>query len=118
MILMRVSRWLPLIFLIACVSACAPRASEGDFDSDNPASKLYAVRAAGESGDVSRVPRLVELLDHDDPAVRMMTINALERLTGERMGYNPYDPPHDRQEAIARWTQAVQEGRWAGKPRL
>ncbi|MCE9590534.1 MAG: HEAT repeat domain-containing protein [Planctomycetes bacterium] len=109
---MHASRWLLILILASFLHGCGPKASEGDFDSDNPAAKLYAIRHAGESGDVSKVPRLVEELDHDDPAVRMMAINALDRLTGERMGYNPYDPPQERRAAIEKWTAAVREGRW------
>ena len=89
------------------VAGCAPRASQGGLDSDNPAAQLYAIRRAGSAGDASAAPKLVEHLDSDDPAVRMFAILALERLTGERMGYNPYAPAHERREAIERWRRAV-----------
>ena len=85
--------------LAVVLGGCTPPASRGGFDSDNPASKLYAIRNATHSD----IPQLVEQLESDDPAVRMMTIAALDRLTGERMGYNPYASPLDRRESVDRW---------------
>jgi hypothetical protein len=92
---------------------CAPRASDGDFDSDNPAAKLYAIRQAGEAKDRAKIPKLVEQLDSDDPAVRMLSINALERITGQRMGYNPYASSVERRSSMEAWEQAVREGKFA-----
>lgn len=102
-----------LIAMLISLTACAPKASQGDFDSDNPASKLYAIRRAGEAGDRSKIPKLVEQLDSDDEAVRMLSINALKRITGEDLDYNAFDSAVDRQPAIRRWEAAVREGRFA-----
>ncbi len=106
-------RWLGLLMLMAMGVGvgCAPRASEGGLESDNPAAQLYAIRRAGASGDAAAAPKLVEHLESDDPAVRMFAILALEQLTGERMGYNPYAPAPERREAVERWRQAVTPGR-------
>ena len=93
---------------------CAPLASTGDFNSPDPASKLYAIRAAGESRDAKNIPALVEQLDSDDPAVRVFAINALERITGERLGYNPYSDDVARRVAIDAWAQAVKTKKFAG----
>ena len=100
-------RYVAVIVLLAVVvGGCTPPASRGGFDSDNPASKLYAIRKATHDD----IPELVEQLESDDPAVRMMTITALDRLTGERMGYNPYASSSDRRESVDRWVQAVAAG--------
>lgn len=112
---MQKPRGLFLVLLMLALAGCGPKASDGGFDSDNPAAKLYAIRQAGESKDLSNVTHLVELLDHDDPAVRMMAIKALDELTGERMGYNPYHSPQARHEAIERWEASVRDGRWASR---
>lgn len=103
-----------LTLLLACVglAACAPPASQGSLDSDNPAAKLYAIRRIGEAHDRSQIPGLVEQLDHDDPAVRLFAIEALERMTGTRLGYNPYASPPQRRPAVEAWVQAVREGRF------
>jgi hypothetical protein len=97
-------------------NGCAPPASQGTLDSDNPAAKLYAVRKAGEAGDKSAIPKLVEALDNDDPAVRMMAIHALEKITGERLGFNPYGSVNERRECVDAWEQAVRDGRFGLKP--
>ena len=54
--------------------------------------------------------RLVEDLQHDDALVRTVSIETLERLTGQTMGYRPYDPPARRDEAVARWARALESG--------
>jgi 23S rRNA A2030 N6-methylase RlmJ len=49
-------------------------------------------------------------LGSDDPAVRLYAIVALEKITGERRGYSPYDPPYEREQAIERWVAALKDG--------
>ncbi|MHC4414531.1 MAG: HEAT repeat domain-containing protein [Planctomycetota bacterium] len=95
----------------ALLGSCAPAATEGGFDSANPAAKLYAIEQAARAGDSSAAARIVEQLDSDDPAVRMLAIAALERLTGETYGYRYYDPPYLRRAAVERWVGAVKSGR-------
>ena len=113
---MRVAFTLVLTLAISA-GGCTPAASHGGFDSPNPASKLYAIRRAGDARDRGSVPNLVEQLESDDPAVRMMTIGALQRITGTRMGYNPYGSVIDRSAAIDRWVQAVRTGKFTAGPK-
>lgn len=96
--------------LLLCAPGCFEPMSKGSFDSDNPATLLYATRRAGEQRDRSAVPRLIDLLDHDDPAIRLMSINALERITGERKAYDYKASIIERQPAIDRWRQAMRDG--------
>ena len=96
--------------LAALMVACTPRAREGGFHAADPAAKLYAIHRAGDRRDAGAVPDLIEQLDHDDPAVRMLAIGALERITGERHGYDPSAPPAARRAAIEQWTAS------AGRP--
>ena len=93
-----------------CAAGCAPRSEDGGFDSDNPAAKLHAIYHAGRDHDATAVPGLIEQLDSDDPAVRVYAIGALERVTGRRLGYNPYDSHAARREAVDRWVTAQQNG--------
>ena len=88
-------------------AACAPSATTGDFDSPSPGAKMYAIEEAIRTGDTSKTTQLVEQLDSDDPAVRLLAITALQRLTGETREYHYDDPPAQRDEAIERWVDAV-----------
>jgi HEAT repeat protein len=65
------------------------------------------VRAARD-GDAGAVRSIVELLDSDDPAVRLAAIEALERLTSDTRGYRHYDAPGRRSAAIEEWVQALE----------
>jgi hypothetical protein len=103
--------------LTLALAACAPPpASRGDLQADNPASRLYAIHHAGNRGDMTAIPALVESLDHDDPAVRMLAIEALHRITGTRLDYTPYADSPDRRAAADAWAAAVREGRFTAAP--
>ena len=104
--------WILILVLAAPAGCGAPRASEGGFDSPNPASRLYAIRLAGQQRDASAIPDLIESLESDDQAVRMMAIIALEQVTGTRMGYDPYARQPARQVTADNWTRAWRAGRF------
>lgn len=96
------------------LGGCAPPpASEGGFNSRDPAAKLYAIQRAGEQRDRSAIPHLIEQLNSDDEAVRMFAIIALEKITGTRLGYSPYDPAWKREPAVKRWVAAYKNGEFA-----
>ena len=100
-----------LAFLGAFVAlqACAPPPAErAGFDAADPAARIHAIRRAGVEGDRSKLGPLVAALDSEDPAVRMMAIQALERITGKRRGYSPYAAPATRSAAIERWRHAIE----------
>jgi hypothetical protein len=97
------------LMLLGC---SGPAASQGGFDSDNPASRLYAIVRAGHQQQRSAIPDLIESLDSDDPAVRMLAIKALDNITGTRMGYNPYGNRIDRRRALDAWLEAWRSGRF------
>ena len=100
---------LAAIFASGLVS-CGPSATEGGFDSANPAARMYAIEQAARQGDRSAVRDIIELLDSDDPAVRLLAITTLERLTGQTYGYRHYDSTPERREAIGRWIAALNSG--------
>ncbi len=101
-----------MLAAMALAAGCGPRAREGGFDSPNPAARLYAIQQAAATHDRTAIPQLVEQLDSDDDAIRLWSIKALETLTGERLGYNPYASPEARRPAIAAWEAAVRDGRF------
>jgi hypothetical protein len=91
-------------------TSCGPPAIDGGFDSANPAAKMYAIEYAARDGDRAAVMSIIEQLSSDDPAVRLLAIGALQRMTGETYGYHHYDPSWKRQEAIELWVQAANSG--------
>ena len=112
---MKAAVWILTVAGLTTLAGCGgpPAASEGGFDSADPASRLYAIRRAGGQRDVAAVPDLIESLESDDPAVRMLAIAALQRITGTRMGYDPYALPAARQDAVDAWLEAWRSGRLA-----
>jgi hypothetical protein len=105
---MRFERCGAILALGFIIGSCAPAATDGGFDSPSSSARLYAIEKAARSGDRTAVADLVELLDSDDPAVRLMAITALQRLTGRTYGYRHYDPVQERNAAIERWVQALE----------
>jgi hypothetical protein len=82
---------------------CIPSEKVG-FDESSPTKRLGAiVQASGKDADRQSLIRLVEQLDSQDGAARMLAIRALEHRTGTTLGYNHTDPEWERQLAIERW---------------
>jgi len=98
------------IAVVLAQTSCGPPAIDGGFDSANPAAKMYAIQYAAQDGDRSAINSIIEQLSSDDPAVRLMAIGALQKLTGQTYGYCSYDPAWQRQVAIDRWVQASKAG--------
>ena len=65
--------------------------------------RIVAIREAGERRDRMAVPLLVDRLEDEDPAVRFYSILALERITGDRLGYRYEESASERHEAVERW---------------
>jgi hypothetical protein len=101
---------------VLLASACTAPATEADFDSPDPAARLHAIGRAGEQRDETATPSLIEQLDSDDPAVRMLALEALKRIEGGTHGYWFGDPPHERRAAIGQWTDHVSTRRSSAEP--
>jgi hypothetical protein len=65
--------------------------------------KIPAIKHAVEKDDEDAVPHLVAGLESDDPAVRMYSIEGLERLTGQTRGFRYYADDDARRAAVRRW---------------
>jgi len=93
----------------ACTASLDPAGT--GFDSGNPSDRLAAIGDAARAGDSSpeALRPLVEQLDCEDAAVRLMAIATLERLTGETFGYGHADPSILREQAIRRWQVFLHE---------
>jgi HEAT repeat protein len=93
--------------VISCDTAAANRRA---LLSESPLERARAVIAVAEAGDRAAVHTVVDMLDDQDPAVRMYAILGLERMCGRDYGYRYYDPPAKRQAAIDRWQAALRAG--------
>lgn len=81
------------------------------FDAPDPGARLHAVAQTARTNDRDNIPRLIDELDSDDPAMRMLSIRTLERLTGQTLGYDHTQPAFLRKEPIERWrTWLAQQG--------
>jgi HEAT repeat protein len=67
--------------------------------------RIQAAASAAASGDQAKVGDLISLLASDDPAVRLVAIRSLERLTGQTLGYRHHDPEPQRRIAIQAWNE-------------
>jgi len=102
--------WKQGIIILAAVgiSGCftpAPRS----LTSDSPPSAIPAIKEAAEKNDRSAIPRLVQDLDDNDSAMRFAAISALQKMTGQDLGYRYYDDEFARQPAIDQWKQWLKE---------
>jgi hypothetical protein len=104
-------RWIVLILGLGLTGpvGCAPSPREGGFDSPHPDGKLYAMQDAVQRRDDSSdtLRRIIEQLDCDDAAVRLVAIESLRALTGQTLGYDVRDPVYIRREAVGRWVDWV-----------
>ena len=88
----------------ASLGGCASAIPIG-FDEDAPDGRIQAIIGAAREMDTTKVPELIDQLDSDDPATRMFAIRALERITGQTMGYQHEGPIEERKAAIERWVR-------------
>lgn len=97
------------------IAACMPSAP-ADFNSPEPAARNAAIVQAARTEDAAAVPDLVRMLESDDPATRVLAIGTLERLTGQRLGYDPQGSPMERRKAVQAWREWA-EAHPDGQPR-
>jgi len=94
--------------------SCGPPAITGGFDSPQPAARIFATRRIAAETNPARIraamPSLIQNLTSDDPAVRLLTAEALEKLTHESYGYRYFDPEWMRAPAVDRWRDAWERG--------
>ena len=79
------------------------------FNSFLPEERILAAKHAAEIHDRGVIPLLVDRLEDDDPAVRLFTILALEKLTGTRLGYDYRSDDLQRARAAQRWRRYLAE---------
>lgn len=95
--------FLPFACLLTLAACASPAFLRDDIQSENPAHRILAIRAAAEARDTRSVPLLVDRLEDEDRAVRFFAIIALDKITGHRFGYDYGKPDADRRKAVERW---------------
>jgi len=91
-----------LILLALLVAGCTAPGPHG-LASDDAAEKIPAIREAGRRRDARAIPQLVAALKSDDPAIRFYAIQALDRITGQTLGYRYFDDEDARAKAVESW---------------
>ena len=94
-----------LAVALAGCGSTPPRPAKPDVDLHAPSAtrRLEAVAVTEKQHDPSQVPALIDRLDDDDPAVRMMAGSSLTAITGHDTGYRPYASPAERLRQVALW---------------
>ena len=77
--------------------------------SNDPASKIPAIKKAVNTRDTQTADQLVKALDSDDPAVRFYAIRGLQDLTGETFGYVWYADDRAREQPLDKWRHWLDE---------
>jgi hypothetical protein len=90
--------------------ACTAPAPQPDFDAAAPLPRLMAIQGAGAQRDPAATRSLIEQLDSDDAAVRMLAYEALRRIDAAGPAYDPGAPPACRRKAVAHWVEYVTAG--------
>src|SRR5437762_634143 len=103
-----------LMLCVATLSAGCFGREAPSLKSNDPSLKIPAIKLAVERHDLAATAYLVKSLDSDDPAIRFYSIQGLQRLTGQTLGYRYYDDELDRREALSRWKTWLAACRDAG----
>lgn len=96
-----------------CVGKASPRAA---IQSADAGERIRGIWIAGETRDRSAVPLLVDRLEDEDEAVRFVAILALEKIEGERFGYDYASTAQGRAAAVTRWREHVRQRQKTGAP--
>ena len=94
--------------LISALSACSAghHPTLADLQAPDPESRLAAIQLAAQTENPETIPDLIANLDSDDPAVRLMAIGTLRKLTGQSYHYRFDAPPDQRDRATTAWAEA------------
>jgi HEAT repeat protein len=97
--------WLPA----GCADSSLTLAQK--FQSDDPDLRRDAIREAARTGNAQALPYLVDRLQDSEDDIRFYAIEALQRMTGQTLGYVAYEPSESRLAAVKRWREWLKGGR-------
>ena len=101
------SRCVPITILIIMLSGGCLRTerpvSPAYLENPDPVVKIRAIKWAGENKDAQAVPKLLELSQDEDQAVRFYAIIALRNITQTDLDFDYRADARRRAEAVNRW---------------
>ena len=80
-----------------------------DFEAPDAGSRIRAVITTAQQPTQEDLTQMVRALGSDDPALRSLSIAALQRTAGDRFGYDAWAPEPERRAAIDRWKRWLDE---------
>ncbi|MCC7294113.1 MAG: HEAT repeat domain-containing protein [Phycisphaerales bacterium] len=98
-------------------AGCAsPRTSQGTagLEDADPVQRGRAVQAVAQQGDPSLAPLLVDRLEDEDAAVRMLAAEGLRRLTGQAIEFEADWPATKRAAVADQWRRRLAESASTG----
>ena len=102
--LSRISRSALCLMLVA-VGACSTPMPRANFNSDDPVERSLALEESVRAPERADIPDLIELLESENPGMRMLAARHLENLTGLTHGYDFAAPRNEREAAVDRWVE-------------
>ena len=114
-------RRLVLGLVVACaagvpIGGCRPPAPRRPLLDQDPVFVIPAMRQTAQAQRLRDMPRLIELLNSEDSAIRLHAIQTLKSLTGETFGYQFWDTPAQRRGATHIWPPQGHTSRTAAGP--
>ena len=106
--------WIPVamtLILAGCAGMFDRKPQLSDLDNPNSTIKIVAIKWAGDNKVSSALPQLVSLLQDEDRAVRLYSIEALRRITGTDCGYDYKDAAHVRADSVECWQRFLETDR-------
>jgi len=91
-----------------------PRSVIRGLQSSNPSVRIASAVRAGKAGNRRALPLLVDRLEDELVDVRLFSIRALEKITGQTLGYRHYADEAERAEAVRRWREWLKARRPPG----
>lgn len=103
------NRVIGLACTLALIAGCAGhRGLEPRLQDNDPHVRVRAIQAVVRSDRNDLLPVLVDRLEDEDPAVRYFAIAGLEKMTGQRLGYEPHASTLERREAVTAWRRYLE----------
>ena len=106
---MKLAPYLLIVSLGLSLLGCSEPAGPKVIASRDLDVKIPAIKRAVQDNDTTQLAELVKGLKSDDAAVRLYSIEGLQRMTGQDLGYRYYDDDEARKPALERWNKWLSE---------